>query len=325
LYAQASTSTHDAKRGELKRAVIGAVAAGIERVLLTRDLFRISENAVDTLGIQVDLCFLDLERTSTPRDTELAARAMRSQGCGALVVLGGDGTSRVVARAWQDAPLVPLTTGTNNVFPLRCEATVGGAAAGLVASGRLALEEVAQPAKLVHVEIDGEPDDLALVDVAFLVDDRVGNYLPFDPDRIRRIVLARAEPAAVGMSPVGGLLEPCHAEDDFGVEVQCDGHGGRRPLLAPLSPGLYRTVPVTDVRRIALDEVVEIRGPGILAFDGDRERTLPAGCTARLRVRRDGPRVIDVDRALELAARRGLQVGRGAWKDHDHQAGVDCC
>ena len=55
---------------------------------------------------------------------------MREAGCGALVVLGGDGTQRAVAKAWRDAPLVPLSTGTNNVFPLHVEATAAGLAAG---------------------------------------------------------------------------------------------------------------------------------------------------------------------------------------------------
>ena len=71
-----------------------------------------------------------------------------------------------------------------------------------------------------------------------LVDDAVGNYMPFDPSRLRHLVLARAEPTAVGMSPIGGLLEPCAAPDDFGVEVTCGAAGnGARPLLAPISPG----------------------------------------------------------------------------------------
>ena len=85
---------------------------------------------------------------------------MRDAGCGVLLVLGGDGTNRIVAKAWPDATLLPISTGTNNVFPEHVEATLAGAAAGLVASGRVAREEVARRAKLVRVTTEdggGEP------------------------------------------------------------------------------------------------------------------------------------------------------------------------
>ena len=46
----------------------------------------------------------------------------------AIVVLGGDGTHRVVAAHCGDIPLLALSTGTNNAFPELREATVAGLA-----------------------------------------------------------------------------------------------------------------------------------------------------------------------------------------------------
>ena len=40
-----------------------------------------------------------------------------------IVALGGDGTNRRIARTWPDVLLIPLSTGTNNVFPVMAEAT----------------------------------------------------------------------------------------------------------------------------------------------------------------------------------------------------------
>jgi hypothetical protein len=325
LAARASTTTPEIKRDQVARAVVGAAAGGAERVVIVRDPFRISTSAVENLTLHLKVETIDVGAELRAADSARAALAMRDAGCRALVVLGGDGTNRVVARAWRGAPLVPLSTGTNNVFPVAVEATAAGAAAGLVASGRVALEEASDVAKTVRVSIDGEDDDLALIDAVQLVDDPIGNLMPFEPERMRRIVLARAEPSAVGTSPIGGLLQPCRADDDFGVVVSCASDGGRR-LLAPISPGLYRPVHVRDCRRLALHEVVEIEGPGVLAFDGDRERALAAGQRARLRVERDGPRVIDVDRTLAVAARAGHFVGREHWHDGiDALGGLDCC
>jgi len=327
LAARASTTTPEIKRDQVSRAAIGAAAGGAKRLYVIDEPFRISRNAVEHLDAGVEIVTLDVGGSLSAGDTRRATEQMREAGCGALVVLGGDGTNRVVAKTWRDAPLVPLSTGTNNVFPLHVEATGAGLAAGLVASGRLPLEEVSRRAKCVEVEIEGEPPDLALVDAALLVDDAVGNFMPFEPAKLRHLVLARAEPAAVGMSPIGGLLHPCGADEEAGVAVTCSAPGGEgRSLLAPVSPGLFRPVRVRGVRPLALGEAVTVEGPGVLAFDGDRERTLAAGQRAVLRVVREGPRVIDVAAALARAAREGILLDREHWHDAlDEGARDGCC
>ncbi len=327
LAARASTTTPEIKRDQVARAAVGAVAGGAKRLLITREPFRIAESALENLRLDAEVEILDLKAELQGGDSERAARAMQEAGCGSLLVLGGDGTSRRVAKSGCSLPLVALSTGTNNVFPVAWEATSAGMALGLVAAGRVPLAEVSRPAKCVHVELEGHWEDLALVDAVFLADDSLGNLMPFDPERLRALVLARAEPSAVGTSPIGGLLEPCGAGDDFGVGVRCGQEGpGREPLLAPISPGLFRIVHVSEGERLAFGEVVEWEGPGILAFDGDRERELEAGQRAWLRVERDGPRVIDVARALESAARSGAFRGRLHWHDALVGAkGLDCC
>jgi hypothetical protein len=328
LAARASTTTLEIKRDQVSRAAIGAAAGGAKRLLVVAEPFRISTSAVEHLGLDLEIEVLDVGAELRAADTHRAVERMREAGCGALVVLGGDGTQRAVAQAWRDAPLVPLSTGTNNVFPLHVEATSAGLAAGLVASARIPLADVSHPVKIVSAVIEGESPDLALIDAALLADDAVGNFMPFEPSRLRHLVLARAEPAAVGMSPIGGLLHPCGDRDEFGVAVRCGEHGdGGRALLAPVSPGLFRTVHVLDVRRIALGEAVTVVGPGVLAFDGDRERALAPGQHAALAVSRHGPRRIDVEAVLARAAREGALVGRGHWHDafDDAFGGGECC
>lgn len=332
LVARASAETPASKRNQVQRAIVGAAAAGARRLLLVRDLFRISDGAAEALKLgELEVEFIQgLEIRTAPADTGRIAAAMRGAGCGAVVVLGGDGTNREVARAWPDAPVVPISTGTNNVFPTAVEATMAGAAAGLVATGRAPLEAVARRAKLLRLKGGGGAEGLALIDAVLLEEEHPGSLLPFDPARIRHVLLSRAEPASVGMSPLGGLLEPCGADDDFGVEVRCTGHGdGGRPLLVPVSPGLYRTAHVLGSRRVALGEPVRVRGPGLLELDGDRERLLQKGEEVEIRVERDGPWVIDVGRALAFAARHGLYLDRPHWHDAGDASGgaggLDCC
>jgi hypothetical protein len=328
LLGRAGNDTPDAKRNQLERAAIGAAMAGIERILWTPDIFRVSERALEFLPVDTKCERIDLGRPETrPSDTLRTVEAMRKAGCGALLVLGGDGTNRLVAQAWPDAPVVPLSTGTNNVFPQLVEPTLAGAAAGLVASGRLPLEDVALRAKCVRVRREDGAESLALVDAGLLVDEHLGSLLALDPARLRRLVLTRAEPAAVGLSPIGGLELPCSAADDFGVEVRlAAGARDGRALLAPISPGVYRTAFVSETRRLAFGEAIEVEGPGILAFDGDRELALAEGQRATLHVERDGPWVIDVPTALETAAARGLYWDRPhVHAPHEEGGGPGCC
>jgi hypothetical protein len=78
------------------------------------------------------------------------------------------------------------------------------------------------------------------------------------------------------------------------------------------------------LRKLAEGESVRVEGPGVLALDGDREWQLEAGQGATVTLRRDGPRVIDVERALTLSAHGAAFFDRGHWHD-PHDAKVDCC
>jgi hypothetical protein len=327
LTARADTVSHESKRNQIARIVVGAVAAGCERILVPWEPRRLAISAVEHLQIGAIIEQVHTAITHSAQDTHAAVVAMREQGCRVLVVLGGDGTSRAVTKAWPDAVLMPLSTGTNNVFPLWIEPTIAGLAAGLIAAGRVAPAEVAPRAKIVHLDIEGEAPDLALVDALFLQGDRIGNLGPFEPQFMKTLVLTRAEPDAVGMSPLGGLLCPAGFADDWGVRVDFCGHDeGGQLLRAPVSPGLFRSAHVRGATRLPLGTPTLVEGPGILAFDGDRERALAPGQRATLTVTRTGPRVIDPRAVLRLAAEQGLMLNLPHWVDpYDGGTGGGCC
>ena len=304
LVAHASVFDNQEKRSIVRRAILGAVAAGAERFLYMPDPHLIVEQAID--GLDADAVFeaVDSPRTGSALDTTRSAALMHEAGCNVVITLGGDGTNRAAAKGWRDMPVVAISTGTNNVFPRMIEGSVAGAAAGLIASGALSLVEVARWAKTIHVEIEGQEEDIALVDAVLLDEPFVGARAVWQPTTLRTLVLARAEPAAVGLSAIGGLLSPVSDREDAGLVVTVGGGG--EALLVPIAPGLFEIVRVESVHRLALGEIVEVEGPGVLAVDGERERTLRRGQWARMRVERDGPWVVDVGRAMALAACRSL-------------------
>lgn len=309
LAARASEVTHQAKRDMVARIAAGADAAGVEAIVVQAEPFRIATAAVEAmeLGATVQVVGGDGERyRNGPADTVAAVQAMRELGVTTLVVLGGDGTNRIVAQAWPDAALVPVSTGTNNVFPRMVEPTLAGAAAGLVAAGKVPLHAHSRRVKVIRVRPYEGDATLALVDAVLLRQDFRGNMLPVDPERIDRILLTVASPAAVGMSPVGGLVAPVSAEEEGGLLVTCNRSARDRRLQVPIAPGWYREVRVAEAHRVAAAVTLLFEGPGVIALDGDREVKLEARQRARLHVERSGPRVIDVEAVLRRAAVDGL-------------------
>ena len=303
LVARASVFDNQEKQAIVERALIGAEAAGASEFAYLDDPNGIVANAVRENG---RLCAkpLDTTRTRTALDTITAARALKDLGCAVVITLGGDGTNRAFALGWPDAPLIPLSTGTNNVFPRLAEATLAGAAAGLIASGQLALSEVAAQQKAVQVTVDGERPDLALIDAVLSRERFVGARALLEPKQLDTAVLTRAEPAAVGITAIGGLLHPLPPDAEGGLLLRF-GPGGER-VQAPIAPGLYKTVEVAECRAVDTDEVVAAQGPGVLAFDGERDRSLKPDQPIKLKVERTGPWVVDIRQTLELAARKGL-------------------
>jgi len=303
LVAHASVFDNNEKRNMVKRALHGAIAAGARDFLYMPTPGGLVESSFEGLGEAASLTAVESPGTASALDTTRAAARMRDAGCSAVMTFGGDGTNRAFAKGWLAAPLVAVSTGTNNVFPGMVEATVAGAAAGLVATGRVAIEEVSRPSKRVRVLVDGAADDLALIDAVLLDEPFVGARAVWRPETLRTLVLARAEPSAIGLSSIGGLLRPIGAKDEAGLVVHI-GEGGPR-VIAGIAPGLYREIPIRDFRELPLGETVILRGPGTIALDGEREITLRDSAEAHLQVLRDGPRVIDIQLTLRLAACRG--------------------
>jgi hypothetical protein len=305
LIARASVFDNQEKLAIVRRALTGIQAAsnGCAKIVYLDDRHGIVRGALAGPGCDLTSSAVEATRTASALDTVSAARTMKELGCCVVLTLGGDGTNRAVASAWQDAPLIPISTGTNNVFPVLVEATVAGAAAGLIASGQVTLSYAASRHKVINVRIEGERDDLALIDAVHSAERFIGSRALLAPEFLRVALLTRADPAAVGMTALGGLILPTGDDADHGVLLTL-GRGGD-DVCAPIAPGYYRRVAVADTRTVPFGETITLHGPGVLAFDGERERMLEQDQTAFRTVSRSGPWVIDVERTLRIAAIKG--------------------
>ena len=303
LAARASMVTHEAKMDCVARIAAGADAMGVGEILIVREPFRIAERALEWMSLNAKVRLLEIELNHDMADTERAISAFCSHGVDHVVALGGDGTHRAVVKTAPDIYLIPLSTGTNNVFPLTAEATIAGEVAALGAKGLLPKAQLCRRAKVAKLEIDSRVRDIGLIDIVRIEDDFVGNYRPFDTAKLREMVLTRAEPDAIGMSPIGGLMDPVGADDDCGLYVRF-GAGHKRRV--PVSPGYFRDVHISETSRLPLEQNCVFISSGLIAIDGDRLHRIEAGERVSVVLSRDGPYVYDIEASMQYAAKQGL-------------------
>ncbi|MEN6463282.1 MAG: NAD(+)/NADH kinase, partial [Syntrophomonas sp.] len=163
----------------VRRALLGLAATGVDRVLYMPEYYGIVPRAVDGLSVlhklPIKIEDLDMEITRMQEDSETAARMMQEQGVSCIITLGGDGTNRMVAKGCGKVPLVPISTGTNNVFPEMVEGTIAGLAAGVVAQGFVQDFPGIYTSKRLVIYKNGVEVDHALVDAVVLADAFIGS------------------------------------------------------------------------------------------------------------------------------------------------------
>ena len=312
----------------IRRVLIGLEAAGIKRVAAMPDNSHLAERARDYPQLSLDLELLQMPTYHGEGDTVMAAEMMGEMGIDCLVTLGGDGTNRAVARGCCSIPVVPISTGTNNVFPTMVEGTLAGLAAGLAAQGNLDMSQAAIVSKTVEVYVDGEYRDMALVDVALSRERYVATRAIWDLGTIDEVFLTRAEPSSIGLSSVGARLHPVGMADDLGIHygVAHDGEDldktpgqtarrksppkssrAKQNVLAPIAPGVVSWVPIAHSALMELGERIEVEPRhGTVALDGERSFSVTPADQLSVAIRRNGPPVIQVDAVLRLAAELGL-------------------
>ena len=306
LVAHASTFDNNEKTNIVRRVLLALDALGVSQVHHMPESHGICERAAHHAGVSLALTPLPMEVIGHPSDSTEAAQRLVDMGAGCIVTLGGDGTNRVVAKGSGTLPLVPISTGTNNVFPTMVEGTLAGLAAGIAAL-RPDVAVLTQRPRMM-VSIDGDPRDMALVDVATSPQSWVGARAVWDSTHLREIVVSRVPPAAIGLSGVAALLHPEVAGTNRGVHIVL-GEGGS-PALCPIAPGIMRTLAVRSTAVIAPGDVVQLQsGAGTIALDGEREIELLRHDQARsltVELLTDGPWVVDIPATISAAATAGL-------------------
>jgi predicted polyphosphate/ATP-dependent NAD kinase len=301
------------------RVLSAAAACGVHRALLMPDRGGIRAQLERSLARHHSPAhlprveFLDMEPCSGVEDSFAATRLLRAAGASVIVVLGGDGTHRAVARECGELPIAGISTGTNNAFPEMREPTITGLAAGLYACGHIAAAEALRANKLLEIEIDNGRGrvarDIAIVDAVITNDRFVGARALWKPESLASAYFAFAEPQAIGLSAIGGLLQPVSRSEPGGlaIDMAADDAHARLTLRAPIAPGLIRSVRIASWRRMVAGEPLTVAlEAGTVALDGERELAFDAGDRVRVTLHENAFFTLDVARCMAVAARDGL-------------------
>ena len=316
-----ATSLQVADRANIVMRVLAAVrSCGVKQVLMMPEnggICRLLKRGLQREQQRGDHRFPELEMTNTPisgtvDDTFAATQAMVDSGVKAIVVLGGDGTHRAVAKVCGQVPIAGISTGTNNAFPEHREPTITGLAVGLVATGRIPESVAFTSNKLLRVEINGgERRDIALVDVVVSTERYVGARALWRTENLRELFVTFSDPEVIGMSAIAGLLEPVRRNDSGGLHLLLEvPEEARIPLQVPIAPGLIRTVGVQSWQPLEAGIPVTLKqSSGMIALDGERELEFGAEDTVQVTLHENAFRTVDVGACMRYTGKQQLLVG----------------
>ena len=304
------------------RVMASLGACGVSRVLMMPENGGIRRHLVRSLERERRLGHVELPRldftatpvTGTVEDTLAATRSMVAAGVKAIVVLGGDGTHRAVARCCGAAWIAGISTGTNNAFPEQREPTVTGLAVGLAVTGRVPATVALRPNKILKVEIsDGHGDrrsDVALVDVSVTTEKYAGARALWRGEQLREIFVTFADPETIGLSAVAGLLQPVGRREPLGLRVQLRPPAEAATVLrVPIAPGLVKPIGVQRYETLAADATTPVHhDSGMISLDGERELQVRPGDRAQVTLRPNAFQSLDVGAVMRYAAQHRLMT-----------------
>jgi predicted polyphosphate/ATP-dependent NAD kinase len=303
LVSHASVFDNMEKVNIAERILLTLQAFGIRKVLVMPETFGIVMRAINAIGkdLKIDFDFLPIEVLGNWKDTYNATKQMKDK-VSAIIVIGGDGTNRIVAKACGDIPIMPLSTGTNNVHPYMMEATIAAEAVASIVMGFVTKEEGTYKRKRLEIFQEDKLKDIALIDIAVTMHSYVGTKAIWKPELLKEIVVTECSPYNIGLSSIAGNIKEIKMNEDHGFYVEI---GDCEMIKAAIAPGVLREIGIKNFRILNLGEKLKLKNiPSLLALDGERE--LYINNDVYVKITRNGPRVINYQKTLRMAAQRGF-------------------
>jgi len=300
------------KSNIVRRILIGLHAAGVDEVRIMPDKFGIGILAIEDLQnrwpeVVERVQIMEMDFTGTGIDSIIASRLLKNVKAACIITLGGDGTARLVAKECGDVPLLPVSTGTNNVLPMFIEGTVAGLAAGYLAKlDRAGRERLCFRHKRMDIRVNGKIADTALIDVAAVEASFAGSKAVWESSVFKQLFITRASPSSIGMSSILGMVTPVSITDPHGATAIFGTEETYQQVTAPVGPGLITQLDLQTIHKMEPDTPYPVinQRPLMLALDGEREIYLGPEDLAEVILRTGGPWIVDIDRVMHDAVQK---------------------
>jgi len=295
-----------------KERVAECVLAGLDvvpnppEVLAMPEKAGIADGAIEATPEEVAAGTLDLPIRGSAADTRRAA-ARLGEECAAIVVLGGDGTSRDVALECGDTPLLLVSTGTNNVVPSAVDGTVAGAAAALLATGAVDDRAVTDRHGMVEARLESGASVRGLAAVELIDRSFVGTRAMVDPADLVGGIVSRANPGEIGLPGIAGALGSISpTEPDAAFLGLREPTEAGRTVNAIAAPGMTAEVGIETHQVLGGEESTTIEvEEAVLGADGERELEVQDE-EVEFRSLPGGPRLVAFKRVFAAAAGSGV-------------------
>lgn len=306
LVGQAQVVGNKEKVNIVKRILLGAYFAGVREFMIMPDSFNIGIQSLHDLKNQhpdivacVRILEIPIENSGT--DSILAAEKMRMWGADCILTLGGDGTVRVVSKGVGDVPILPISTGTNNVIPEFVEGTIAGLAAGHFAElPDNDKHQFLKQHKKLDVILNGELVDNALVDISVFAGQNIGSRAVWVTDQLLQVAVTRASPTNVGFSSIIGKFHMIGKDEPFGASVVIKETSRCYQVQSIISPGIICDVCISEFFKIDPDRSFNFidERPAVIALDGEREIVLGVDDIAEFKLDLQGPNILDYQKVM---------------------------
>ena len=305
LVSHATVIDNNEKVNIVERIILGAQKFDVKKIYIMPDSYQMGYKVIDKLQISnellVDIEILNIKINASPKDTEEASNMLEKLQVGCVVVIGGDGTNRLVAKHLKTVPLIGISTGTNNAYSEMLEGTIVGMAAAAIASKKFDKDTICKKGKIIEIYKNGSFVDIALMDAVISDDIYIGAKAIWELKSIKQIIVSKCHPASIGFSSIIGVNKCIDDNDEFGASLKINR--GLNRFYAPIAAGTIVEIESEDLEILPINHLLKWKPKfrGIIAVDGEREIAFMVGDQLEFKITRNGPEHADVKRTLEIA------------------------
>ncbi len=296
LVASGRIISNQEKANIISRFISGLVSKGVRDFYFMPDKSGLCKPAIENYRDQINISFLDTKFYDGPEQTLIAASLLNDIKCDCVLVLGGDGTNRLVAKKINKIPLIPISTGTNNAFPLMIDPTIAGIATGFYVNLLRGKKNYLIRNPYINVKVDENDEDIALIDLAISKQNFVGSKAIWDPEMLEELFLTKSSPLSIGLSSIGSRV--LSSNKNKGMRITFGQQG--KKIYAPIAPGLISILKVKKWSYMNPDEIIKIKNfSGTIALDGEREIEIFGNNKIEISYKRSGPYTIDIIKSIK--------------------------